>query len=98
MCAKPSNYPVPSLSCAAVNLGDGIEYSQRKRENLGELINETLEKLEIHGGEDAFINIKCVGWLRPPGPRPSPPPPILFLPCSLACFVLVFIYCAALQF
>ena len=43
----------------AVNSGDGIEYSQRKRENLGELINETLEKLEIHGGEDAFINIKC---------------------------------------
>ncbi len=42
-----------------VNSGDGIEYSQRKRENLGELINETLEKLEIHGGEDAFINIKC---------------------------------------
>ena len=42
----------------AVNSGDGIEYSQRKRENLGELINETLEKLEIHGGEDAFINIK----------------------------------------
>jgi hypothetical protein len=41
-----------------VNIGDGIDYSQRKRENLGELINETLEKLEVYGGEDAFINIK----------------------------------------
>ena len=40
------------------NLGDGIDYSQRKRQNLGELIAETLEQLEIHGGEDAFINIK----------------------------------------
>jgi len=40
------------------NLGDGIDYSQRKRQNLGQLIIETLEQLEIHGGEDAFINIK----------------------------------------
>ena len=40
------------------NLGDNIDYSQRKRQNLGELIVQTLEQLEIHGGEDAFINIK----------------------------------------
>eukprot|EP01006_Ploeotia_vitrea_P001541 TRINITY_DN105050_c0_g1_i1.p1 TRINITY_DN105050_c0_g1~~TRINITY_DN105050_c0_g1_i1.p1 ORF type:complete len:308 (+),score=15.03 TRINITY_DN105050_c0_g1_i1:21-944(+) len=40
------------------NLGDGIDYGQRKRMNLGELIQQTLEQLEIHGGEDAFINIK----------------------------------------
>lgn len=40
------------------NLGDGIDYSQRKRKNLGELIIQTLEQLEVHGGEDAFINIK----------------------------------------
>lgn len=40
------------------NLGDGIEYGQRKRDNLGDLINETLERLEITGGEDAFINLK----------------------------------------
>lgn len=40
------------------NLLDGIEYSQRKRENLGDLINETLQMLEANGGEDAFINIK----------------------------------------
>lgn len=41
-----------------VNTGDGIDYGQRKRSNLGELVNETLERLEITGGEDAFINIK----------------------------------------
>jgi hypothetical protein len=39
-------------------LGDGIEYGQQKRENIGDLINETLEAFERHGGEDAFINIK----------------------------------------
>eukprot|EP00928_Gymnodinium_smaydae_P034313 TRINITY_DN2434_c0_g2_i1.p1 TRINITY_DN2434_c0_g2~~TRINITY_DN2434_c0_g2_i1.p1 ORF type:complete len:323 (+),score=63.20 TRINITY_DN2434_c0_g2_i1:154-1122(+) len=38
--------------------GDGIDYGQRKRQNLGELIDETLEIFETHGGEDAFINIK----------------------------------------
>lgn len=42
----------------AVNLGDQIDYSQRKRENIGDLIDETLELMELHGGEDAFINIK----------------------------------------
>ena len=41
-----------------VNLGDGIYYSQQKRENIGDLIQETLEKFEGTGGEDAFINIK----------------------------------------
>jgi len=40
------------------NLGDKIEYGQRKRLNLGDLIAETLQILEMHGGEDAFINIK----------------------------------------
>merc|ERR1712150_88041 len=40
------------------NIGDSIEYSQRKRLNLGELIEETLQLFEVHGGEDAFINIK----------------------------------------
>jgi len=40
------------------NLGDKIDYGQRLRNNLGELIDETLEIFEIHGGEDAFINIK----------------------------------------
>lgn len=40
------------------NLGDKMDYGQRKRQNLGDLIHETLQILEIHGGEDAFINIK----------------------------------------
>jgi len=41
-----------------INIGDKVEYSQRKRMNLGDLIEETLQIFEIHGGEDAFINIK----------------------------------------
>lgn len=40
------------------NLGDKIDYSQRKAINLGDLIQTTLELFEMHGGEDAFINIK----------------------------------------
>jgi hypothetical protein len=40
------------------NLGDGIEYGQRRMANLGDLIQDTLELLERRGGEDAFINIK----------------------------------------
>merc|ERR1711920_1087204 len=40
------------------NTGDGIDYSQQKRENVGDLIQETLEAFERHGGQDAFINIK----------------------------------------
>uniref|UniRef100_A0A8C7DT92 QKI, KH domain containing, RNA binding a n=1 Tax=Oncorhynchus kisutch TaxID=8019 RepID=A0A8C7DT92_ONCKI len=41
-----------------INSGDGIDYSQQKRENIGDLIQETLEVFERYGGEDAFINIK----------------------------------------
>ncbi|XP_076466124.1 parkin coregulated gene protein homolog [Babylonia areolata] len=41
-----------------LNSGDGIDYSQQKRENVGDLIQETLEVFERHGGDDAFINIK----------------------------------------
>jgi hypothetical protein len=41
-----------------LNIGDQMDYSQRKRMNMGDLIAETLEVLEVHGGEDAFINIK----------------------------------------
>lgn len=40
------------------NLGDQIDYSQRKQNTLGDLIQETLELFEQTGGEDAFINIK----------------------------------------
>jgi len=41
-----------------LNLGDKIDYSQRKSLNLGDLIQHTLELFELQGGEDAFINIK----------------------------------------
>ncbi|KAF4693124.1 hypothetical protein FOZ63_031191 [Perkinsus olseni] len=37
---------------------DKMDYGQRKRLVLGDLVEETLEIFEIHGGEDAFINIK----------------------------------------
>jgi hypothetical protein len=40
------------------NLGDIIEYSQRKKINIGDLILETLECLELNGGPEAFINIQ----------------------------------------
>jgi len=40
------------------NIGDSIQYSQRKDLNLGDLIQKTLEYFEMNGGEDAFINIK----------------------------------------
>ncbi|KAK8878194.1 hypothetical protein M9Y10_004959 [Tritrichomonas musculus] len=40
------------------NLGDRIEYGQRKKNNIGDLILETLECLELNGGPDAFINIQ----------------------------------------
>jgi hypothetical protein len=41
-----------------VNIGDKIDYGQKKKQNIGELIQETLELFEKHGGEDAYINIK----------------------------------------
>lgn len=40
------------------NIGDRIDFGQRRNQNLGELMQSTLEQLELHGGEDAFINIK----------------------------------------
>lgn len=42
----------------SVNCGDEIDYAQKNNMNLGDLIDETLQVLELHGGEDAFINIK----------------------------------------
>ena len=41
-----------------LNIGDKIDYGQRYNCRLGELIQDTLEILEKHGGEDAYINIK----------------------------------------
>jgi len=40
------------------DLGDSIDYGQQKKQNVGDLIQDTLELFEQHGGEDAFINIK----------------------------------------
>mmetsp|Transcript_71874 Transcript_71874/g.150161 ORF Transcript_71874/g.150161 Transcript_71874/m.150161 type:complete len:219 (-) Transcript_71874:242-898(-) len=37
---------------------DQMDYAQRKRLDVGDLVNETLQLLEEHGGEHAFINIK----------------------------------------
>ncbi|XP_033932915.1 parkin coregulated gene protein-like [Pseudochaenichthys georgianus] len=41
-----------------INSGDGVVYGQQRRQNIGELIKETLMMLERYGGKDAFINIK----------------------------------------
>lgn len=41
-----------------INIGDQIDYHQQKHDNIGDLIQDTLELLEQTGGEDAFINIK----------------------------------------
>eukprot|EP01066_Platyproteum_vivax_P012875 Platyproteum_vivax@DN5850_c0_g1_i1.p1 len=40
------------------NIGDSIDYGQRKNLSLGELILDTLEILEQYGGPNAYINIK----------------------------------------
>lgn len=42
----------------SVTCSDKIDYAQLKNCNLSVLIEETLQVLERHGGEDAFINIK----------------------------------------
>jgi hypothetical protein len=44
------------------DLGDAIDYSQRKRLNLGELIQETLELFEQTGGDVFFLShyVGCV--------------------------------------
>lgn len=39
-----------------VTLGDHIEYNRFGQ--IGDIINQTLNILEIHGGLDAYINIK----------------------------------------
>ncbi|CAL6004335.1 Parkin_co-regulated protein [Hexamita inflata] len=41
-----------------VNIGDKIYYGQRKNQNIGDLIAQTLELMEIKGGPDALINIR----------------------------------------
>jgi hypothetical protein len=46
------------FKCHSRNMGDKIDYGQRLRNNVSDLIDETLEIFEIHGGEDAYVNIK----------------------------------------
>lgn len=41
------------------NVGDKIQYDQQNDEVLGDVISKTLEALEMAGGQDAFINVKC---------------------------------------
>ncbi|ETO17330.1 hypothetical protein RFI_19996 [Reticulomyxa filosa] len=41
-----------------VDCDDPLDMSVKKGHRLGALIEDTLEILEVHGGEDAFINIK----------------------------------------
>ncbi|EQC41874.1 hypothetical protein SDRG_00730 [Saprolegnia diclina VS20] len=40
------------------NLGDAIDFSQRRDTDVGALIQATLEKMERIGGPDAYVNIK----------------------------------------
>ncbi|OQR94788.1 hypothetical protein THRCLA_08098 [Thraustotheca clavata] len=40
------------------NLGDAMDFSQRQNNDVGALIQETLEKMERLGGPDAYVNIK----------------------------------------
>ena len=41
-----------------LNSGDKIDYSQRQKRCMGELVLDSLQLFEVKGGEDAFINIK----------------------------------------
>ncbi len=54
------NYVFLMESNAQSNLGDRIDYGQRKNNNLIETVQTTLEIMEEHGGENAFINIKYI--------------------------------------
>lgn len=59
MCCAPCLLKHSFIQCGALqNIGDAIDYGQQKNNNLGDLIQETLQLLEKYGGEDAFINIK----------------------------------------
>lgn len=49
-----------SRNIPSKDMGDYMDYGQRKNLCLGDLITETLQILEEHGGDDAFINIKYV--------------------------------------
>jgi hypothetical protein len=46
----------------AENIGDQIDYAQRKNENVGDLVHETLELLEQKG---AFRIVHCLEFMTP---------------------------------
>ncbi|EAT43689.1 AAEL004872-PA [Aedes aegypti] len=49
--------PIPNLFRACnVNIGDQIDFQGGNR--VGDVIDETLRMLELHGGPDAYLNIK----------------------------------------
>ncbi|ETE73415.1 hypothetical protein L345_00748, partial [Ophiophagus hannah] len=56
-----------TIKILGVNSGDGIDYSQQKRENIGDLIQETLEAFERYGGMTDLANelAACEGDLVP---------------------------------
>jgi hypothetical protein len=58
LCAKEKKRNDTIYDLITVNLGDRIEYTQMNQENVGDLVQGTLDLLERYGGEDAFINIK----------------------------------------
>lgn len=55
---SPSTFSCAFFFSFTDDIGDNIDYAQRTRMTVGDMIADTLEILEIHGGEDAFINIK----------------------------------------
>ena len=70
------------------NLGDSIDYGQQKKQNVGDLIQDTLELFEQHGGEDAFINIKVRPHFSPLARRRRPLtlfPPQYMIPTYESC-------------
>jgi Parkin co-regulated protein len=76
---------------STVNLGDRIDYHQRFG-HIGELIQETLVKLEKRGGPDAFINIK-VSTKKAHQQDDEPPYSLLiaFIVCYLISFFLQYL-------
>ncbi|XP_014211591.1 parkin coregulated gene protein homolog [Copidosoma floridanum] len=48
------------LKDRTVHYGEEIDYSHQRGENVPDLIQETLQVLELHGGEEALANIKYV--------------------------------------
>lgn len=56
--AKQFLAPLAAFLDMNKNLGDEIDYAQRKNNDVGEQVRKTLELLEEHGGPGAFKSIK----------------------------------------